>query len=62
MEGESRDEVYYVVRIIPPVVGVVLLVLLVLLIAYCTVHLRGVSKRKKGEYEFSELDHEYHMQ
>ncbi len=48
--GASRDDVYYVIRIVPPVVGGFLVVAALLVAAFCFVHSRAITKRKKGQY------------
>ena len=53
---ETRNKAYYVIRIIPPVVGVFLLVGLVLVGIVCCVNVRD-KQRKKGLYQV-ESDHQ----
>lgn len=54
-----RDDVYYVVRIVPPVAGTFLLVVMVLAIILCCLHRRLVKKKKKGLYQFPGSENEY---
>ena len=49
-ESVTRDGVYYVIRIVPPLVAAFLLVALVLIIVFCCLHHRSLQKTK-GRYQ-----------
>ena len=48
----ERDDVFYVIRVVPPVVGAFLVVGVVLIVLLCCMHKRNVSQKKKGLYQF----------
>lgn len=55
----SRDDVYYIVRIVPPVVGGFIVVGMVLAIILCCVHRRVAHKKRKGLYQFPGSENDY---
>lgn len=57
--GVVRDEVYYVIRVVPPVVGGFLLLGLCLAVLLCCLHRRTVKRRKKGLYRFHTTESDY---
>lgn len=53
-ESVSRDDVYYIIRIVPPVAGIFLLVAVVLVIVFCCLHRCLLVKKSKGRYQIQD--------
>lgn len=53
-ETITRDDVYYVIRIVPPMAAAFLLVALVLIVVFCYVQRRAIVKRRSGRYHIQD--------